>query len=140
MRYDFAADINRWNTMVFLYLESPGFVVYPPTSNEFDRFVDRMAESFGHALQRLVVRCGYGLDVDEHSVDGERIKHQTLKGTPWEGMIEGVDDYFLPGGDDFDGGVYEIRRGLDGNFLIGVGGPFEEECGWVDDYETTFDF
>jgi hypothetical protein len=138
MQYDFATDINRWNTMVFFYLESPGFVVFPPTCTEFNRFVHRMADGFGHALQRLVVRCGYGLDVDEHYANGECIKYQTLEGTPWESRTEGVDDYFLPG-DDFDGGIYEIRRGLDGN-LVGLEGSLVEEYGWVDDYETTFDF
>jgi hypothetical protein len=138
MRYDFAADIARWNTMILFYLDSPGFVVFPPTQTEFNRFVHRMADAFGHALQRLVVRCGYGLEVEEHDIDGEYVTYQTLEGTPWESRIEGVNDYFLPGG-NLEGGIYEIRRGSDGN-LVGRAGSFVEECGWLDDYETTFDF
>jgi len=138
MRYDFAEDIARWNTMILFYLESPGFVVFPPTQTEFNRFVHRMADAFGHALQRLVVRCGYGMEVEDSYIDGEYVTYQTIEGTPWEGRIEGLNDYsFLEA--ISRGGIYEIRRGSDGN-LVGRAGSFVEECGWVDDYETTFDF
>jgi hypothetical protein len=138
MRYDFPTDIARWNTLVLFYIESPGFIIFPPTRAAFDMFVHRMTPGFGHNLQRLVVRCGYGEHVDDDYDNGDCIRYQTLERTPWEGRTEGVNDYFLPG-DKFDGGVYEVRRGSDGN-LVGIAGLFAEECGWVDDYETTFNF
>jgi hypothetical protein len=58
--------------------------------------------------------------------------------TLWESRIEGDNDYFLPGG-SVNGGIYEIRRGVGGS-LEGLAGSFVKECGWVDDYETTFGF
>jgi len=132
LTYTFRLDLARWTTATLIYIESPGYIIYPPTRAELNLFANNMSSCFIHNLDRLIIQCGYGLEVDGRHT-------QTLTGTPWEDQEEGEGDhdFYLPQPPNMvyeDGGIYEIRRNGVGS-MVGHAGMIPQEIGWVNDDE-----
>jgi len=113
-----------------IYIESPGYIIYPPTRAELNSFANNMSSCFIHNLDHLIIHCGYG------RVVGGR-QTQSLIGTPWQDQEEGVNDFYLPQPPNMvydGGGVYEIRRNGAGS-MVGQAGTIPPEIGWVNDVD-----
>ena len=106
LTYTFCLDLARWTTATMIYIESPGYIIYPPTRAELNSFTNNMSSCFIHDLDHLIIQCGYG-----RGVGGRQT--QSLIGMPWQDQEEGVNDFYLPQPSDMvyeKGGIYEIRR------------------------------
>lgn len=128
------------------YIETPGYVIWPPTRAEVDKFVVKHSRDFGPHLQKLVIRCGYAREVRlvDPLDEDHAIQFQQVEGTAWEDRIEGLNDYFLPGIStntplrNRRGGIYQIAKNKEGTW-VGTGGKIPTDYTWVEDYHTTFD-
>jgi len=130
LAYDFRLDLARWTTATLIYIESPGYIIYPPTRAELNLFSNNMSSCFIHNLERLIIQCGYGREVPDRQT-------QTLESTPWEDQEEGVNDFYLPRPPDMvyhEGGIYEVRRNAAGS-MVGQAGLIPPEIGWINDVE-----
>ena len=143
----FGTILSKWKTVTLIYLESPGYVIYPPTRVQLNDFVSRVTRTFGDTLESFVIRCGYGrevLNVDAEEEDDPE-QFQGLHGTPWQSGVEGLHDYYLPRVDpgcglhNRRGGMYEICRGVPDGW-VGVAGNLPVLYTWADEYEATFNF
>ena len=144
---DFMIHLGRWNVKT-IYLESPGYIIYPPTRSGFKELIGRISECVDGALERFIIRCGYGREVAHADPvnDDDARDFQQLLGTPWEDRIEGVDDYYLPVVPSQGtlrnrrGGVYGIGIGEDRCWEEAVGSLPRGYDSWYHDRWVTFGF
>ena len=117
----FSEHLSWWKTVKCIVIESPGFVIWPPTLHQFEQMKDvitaQLADSY---ISEILIMCGYG---EELSDDSLGVVGRELKGTPWEDGIEGMDDFFLPqDGHISSGRVYSLWRGSGGDWTTGSKG------------------
>jgi hypothetical protein len=123
-------DLSKWTTVRVICVESPGFVVFPPTRTNFDKVVGIISsEMTSEVLEMVIIHCGYGREVEipDPSEWDNAEPYQQLSGTPWEDRVEGLNDYFLPRPPPNSnlhnrrGGIYEISKNKDRQWEGGTG-------------------
>jgi hypothetical protein len=142
---DFGHNISLWKNIRVFYIETPGYVVWPPTREQLHKFVVAHSGYFGPSMQQFIMRCGYGRELCAvDPAEEDPLEFQQVAGTEWEDRIEGLNDYFLPGVSATSplrnrrGGIYKIEKDIDGSW-VGTGGEMPTDYTWPDDYDATFD-
>jgi hypothetical protein len=134
----FSEHLSWWKTVKYVVIESPGFVVWPPTRHQFERVKDVFTAQLADCcISQIVIMCAYG---EELSDDSLGVVGRELKDTPWEDGIEGVNDFFVPQ-DTYisNGGVYSLKRGCGGDWIT-CGGELPKVYKWSNDYTGRIDF
>jgi hypothetical protein len=134
----FSEHLSWWKTVECVVIESPGFVIWPPTLHQFEQVKDVFTAQLADCrISEIVIICAYG---EELSDDSLGVVGRELKGTPWEDEIQGVNDFFVPqDGYISNGGVYSLERISGGDWTARCG-EVPKVYNWSNNYEGRINF
>jgi hypothetical protein len=126
------------NNVGSIVIETPAFVIWPPTLRQFHKFQDDVTPWFVDCrFGRILIMCVYGTELSDRS---RGVMGRKLEGTLWEGE-EGVNNFYVPqdGHTVSNGGVYELFKGRGCDWISSCG-SYPKEYSWANDYDTRFYF
>lgn len=129
--------LSWWKKVDTIIIESPAFVIWPPTLQRFKQLKDDITPQLADCrVSEILIICAFG---EELSIDSLGVVGRKLKGTPWEDEEEGINDFYIPcdGYTMSCGGAYKLSRYRGGEWTLGCGSS-PEVYTWMNDYDTRF--
>jgi hypothetical protein len=131
-------DLSWWKNAVTIIIESPAFVIWPPTRQRFEQLKDDIPPQLTDCrVSKILIICMFG---EELSSDQLGVVGRKLWGTPWEDEEEGVNNFYIPcdGYTMSWGGAYMLSRYHGGEWTMGCGSS-PKVYSWMGDYTGWID-
>jgi hypothetical protein len=125
--------LSWWKKVVTIMIESPAFVIWPPTSQRFEQLKDDITPQLADCrISEMLIICAFR---EELSSDSLGVVGRKLQGTPWEDEEEGVNDFYIPcdGYTMLCGAMYSLSRSRGGEWTTGCGSS-PKVYPWIGDY------